>query len=48
MKCTECGRYTMREDKCPYCGGKLKVAIPPKFSPHDRYAKYRRLIKYGK
>jgi len=26
------------------CGGRLKVAAPPKFSPQDKYGKYRRML----
>jgi len=44
-KCKECGRYTLRSDKCPYCGGKLTIPHPPKFSPEDRYGPYRRSLK---
>ncbi|NPA85827.1 MAG: RNA-protein complex protein Nop10 [bacterium] len=43
-KCTACGAYTLLE-QCPYCGGKTKIAHPPRFSPIDRYGKYRRLLK---
>ncbi len=41
MKCKECGKYTLQRNKCPYCGGPLKVPHPPKYSPHDKYATYR-------
>jgi len=44
-KCKECGRYTLSEDKCPYCGGRLGSPKPPKFSPEDKYGKYRRMMK---
>lgn len=43
--CTSCGRYTLRRDKCPECGSPLRVPHPPRFSPEDRYVKYRYLIK---
>jgi H/ACA ribonucleoprotein complex subunit 3 len=26
---------------CPYCGGKVKIPHPAKFSPDDKYIKYR-------
>jgi len=45
-KCVQCGRYTLKQDKCPYCGGPLKNPHPPRFSPEDRYGKYRRMLKY--
>jgi len=44
-KCKRCGRYTLREDKCPYCGGKLISPHPPRYSPEDKYGKYRRDLK---
>ncbi len=46
-KCPKCGTYTLM-DKCPKCGSQTKVAHPPRFSPEDRYVKYRFGIKYGK
>ncbi len=39
-KCTACGSYTM-DEKCPACGGKTQVAIPPKYSPMDRFQRFR-------
>jgi len=44
-KCIKCGRYTLKKDKCPYCGGNVKIPHPAKFSPDDKYAKYRRMLK---
>ena len=44
-KCIKCGRYTLKKDKCPYCGGNVKIPHPAKFSPDDKYAKYRRILK---
>ncbi len=40
-RCRRCGRYTLRRDKCPVCGGELYVPHPPRFSPEDRYVAYR-------
>jgi len=40
-RCVDCGRYTLKKDSCPYCGGKLRIPHPAKFSPDDKYAKYR-------
>ncbi|QOJ79760.1 nucleolar RNA-binding Nop10p family protein [Infirmifilum lucidum] len=37
--------YTLRRDRCPYCGGELKAAHPAKFSPEDPYGEYRRKMK---
>jgi len=42
--CTDCKRYTLSET-CPVCGGEVRVPIPPRFSPEDRYGKYRRKLK---
>jgi len=44
-KCIRCKRYTLKQDKCPYCGGALVIPHPPKFSPDDKYIKYRILAK---
>ena len=44
-RCKKCGRYTMRKDRCPYCGGELEVPHPPKFSPEDKYGRDRVLMK---
>lgn len=44
-KCVKCGEYTLKQDKCPYCGGELRNPHPPKFSIVDPYGKYRRQLK---
>jgi len=44
-KCVQCGKYTLDLEKCPYCGGDVRVPHPAKFSPQDKYAKYRRALK---
>lgn len=46
-KCKECGKYTLNKSKCPYCGGQVQIAHPPKFSPDDKYLKYRLALKRG-
>jgi H/ACA ribonucleoprotein complex subunit 3 len=43
LKCLECGKYSISE-KCE-CGGKCVLPIPPKYSPDDKYADYRRRAK---
>jgi len=43
-KCPRCKIYTL-EEYCPKCGSKTRVPHPPKFSPEDKYGKYRRLMK---
>ncbi|WP_440060251.1 RNA-protein complex protein Nop10 [Thermogladius sp. 4427co] len=44
-KCVSCGRYTLAQDKCPYCGGELRVPHPPRASPDDRLVLYRLSLK---
>lgn len=44
-KCTVCGRYTLRRDKCPVCGGAVRVPHPPRFSPDDRFIRYRYVMR---
>jgi H/ACA ribonucleoprotein complex subunit 3 len=44
-KCEKCGSYTLKTDTCPYCAGKVRVPHPPKFSPDDKYLKYRMALK---
>jgi H/ACA ribonucleoprotein complex subunit 3 len=43
--CERCRNYTLRKDTCPYCSGKVRVPHPPKFSPEDKYLKYRMALK---
>lgn len=43
LKCLKCGKYTLKE-KCS-CGGKAVSAKPAKYSPEDKFGKYRRLAK---
>ncbi|MFX1519039.1 MAG: RNA-protein complex protein Nop10 [Promethearchaeota archaeon] len=43
-KCAECNRYSIAPSICLVCGGHLRVAAPPKFSPQDKYGKYRRIL----
>jgi len=40
LKCVQCGRYTLSEI-CPGCGGKASTVHPARYSPDDRYARYR-------
>lgn len=37
--CTKCEAYTM-ESRCK-CGGEASDVRPPKYSPEDKYKKYR-------
>lgn len=43
FRCQECGTYTLKEE-CQ-CGGKAVTPKPPKYSPEDKYAGYRRKAK---
>jgi H/ACA ribonucleoprotein complex subunit 3 len=45
FKCESCGRYTMGAE-CPACGGATRLAAPAKYSPDDRYARYRSPLAY--
>jgi len=45
--CGSCGKYTLRKDRCPYCCEKVRVPHPPKFSPDDKYLRYRMELKRG-
>lgn len=40
-KCVSCNNYTLKE-KCPKCNEETKTCHPAKFSPDDKYMKYRR------
>ena len=39
-KCPKCDTYTLKE-KCKKCGGETKNVHPAKFSPDDKYLRYR-------
>ena len=43
--CEKCKKYTLNRLTCQYCGGKVIFAHPPKFSPDDKYLKYRMSLK---
>jgi H/ACA ribonucleoprotein complex subunit 3 len=44
-KCEKCGRYTLNVKVCSYCNGNVRIPHPPKFSPDDKYLKYRMAFK---
>lgn len=44
QKCRRCGSYTMKP-ACPSCGGPTGKPGPAKYSPEDRYGKYRRRLR---
>ncbi|MBW2969426.1 RNA-protein complex protein Nop10 [Candidatus Woesearchaeota archaeon] len=43
LKCKKCDKYTIKEI-CE-CGEKTISIKPPKYSPKDKYGKYRRKAK---
>jgi len=43
-RCMGCGSYTLKET-CLKCKENTITPHPPKFSPEDRYGKYRRQLK---
>jgi len=42
--CKACDAFTM-EESCPKCKGKTESTIPAKFSPEDKWGKYRQMAK---
>lgn len=44
LYCKQCKEYTLQE-KCPHCGERTFPNKPPKYSPEDKYASYRRQAK---
>ena len=39
--CDKCKVYTLNQDSCPKCNEKVRSPHPPKYSPQDKYQKYR-------
>jgi H/ACA ribonucleoprotein complex subunit 3 len=44
-KCVKCDNYTLNQESCPGCGGNVKIPHPAKFSPDDKYSKYRQAMR---
>ena len=44
FQCRSCRRYTLCKE-CPQCLSSVSNPLPPRFSPHDKYGKYRRLLR---
>ncbi|MFQ5969295.1 MAG: RNA-protein complex protein Nop10 [Nitrososphaerales archaeon] len=44
-KCTVCNLYTLKK-ACPKCGSQTYNPHPAKFSPDDKYARYRTIDRY--
>ncbi|HEY8140175.1 MAG TPA: RNA-protein complex protein Nop10 [Nitrososphaera sp.] len=45
-KCQTCGTYSLKE-KCPRCSNPTIDPHPPKYSPDDKYARYRIADRYA-
>jgi H/ACA ribonucleoprotein complex subunit 3 len=45
FRCPKCSRYTL-EAKCPRDGEATVPAAPAKYSPDDKYARYRSPLAY--
>ena len=45
--CKVCGRYTL-QPVCGRCGGPTHTPHPPRFSPQDKFGKYRRMLKLAR
>ncbi|MHC1593002.1 MAG: RNA-protein complex protein Nop10 [Methermicoccaceae archaeon] len=43
LRCPACGQYTLKE-RCPLCATLTTSSRPARFSPGDRYGKYRRML----
>ncbi|MHC1626551.1 MAG: RNA-protein complex protein Nop10 [Methanoculleaceae archaeon] len=43
-RCPKDGRYTLKET-CPVCGGRTRTAHPARFSPDDRFSRYRLKVR---
>ncbi len=46
-KCPKCYHYTLKE-RCPLCKEETVSAHPAKYSPDDKYMKYRLAERYNK
>ena len=44
LKCKECEQYTLSQT-CGTCDAETVTPHPPRFSPEDRYGKYRRKLQ---
>ena len=42
--CKNCNTFTLLES-CSQCNTKTSNPLPPRFSPEDKYGKYRRMLK---
>ena len=45
-RCSNCNQYTLKTS-CPKCNNQTISAHPAKFSPDDKYMRYRLASKYS-
>lgn len=45
-RCTSCNRYTLKA-RCPACDADTESVHPAKYSPDDKYARYRLASRYA-
>ncbi|MEO9295285.1 MAG: RNA-protein complex protein Nop10 [Nitrososphaera sp.] len=45
-KCSSCGAYTLSQP-CKKCGGPTIDPHPPRYSPDDKYVRYRVAERYS-
>jgi H/ACA ribonucleoprotein complex subunit 3 len=45
-KCSSCGAYTLAQN-CPKCSAPTVDPHPPKYSPDDKYVRYRVAERYA-
>lgn len=46
LVCRSCHKYTL-SGECPVCGKQTVTVHPARFSPDDRYARYRSPLAYS-
>ena len=44
LHCKTCRRYTLSKT-CNHCSLHTSNPLPPRFSPQDKYGKYRRMLR---
>ena len=44
LECKSCNIFTISK-KCPKCCSVTSSPLPPRYSPEDKYGKYRRMLR---
>tara|TARA_B100000676_G_scaffold228602_1_gene226816 strand:- start:190 stop:342 length:153 start_codon:yes stop_codon:yes gene_type:complete len=44
FECKSCNIFTISK-KCPDCSSATSNPLPPRYSPEDKYGKYRRMLR---